>query len=144
MKDNYKVLFITLGALTEGVFSDFTDYKLRKPVLEKLRSLQDTYKVVVIGNQTNRAIRREDFDCAAYSIGSFIASYANKAVDFRYADWADDEKRLLPNVWLLEEAAMAFPALLGGKDCWKLVGMDEKEIADNFGIEYVDLYDFAK
>lgn len=138
-----KVLFMTLEALADGNFMDITDYKLRKSVLDKLRSMENLYKIVVVYNQMNTGISRIDFNSTARSIGCFLASYTNKAVDFRFADWSESGRRQLPNVWLLEEAAMAFPALLGGKDCWSLVGVNDKEIADNFGIDYIELKDFT-
>lgn len=137
-----KVLFVSFQALCEGDLSDCTDYKIRKAVMDKIRQGKGLCKVVVVGNTELPA---EDFGCTARSVMAFIASYTDKAVDFRFAD-KEEPRRMLPNVWLMEEAAMSFPALLGGKDCWAFVGNSDtdRQAAENFGIDYVELKDFIE
>lgn len=136
-----KVLFVSFQALCVGDLNDCTDYMIRKKVIDIIRQDKSLCKVVVVANTDLPA---DDFGCAARSVMAFLTSYTGKAVDFRFADANGEPRMLLPNVWLLEDAVRSFPALLGGKDCWALVGKTDvdRQTAENFGIDYVELKDF--
>lgn len=133
-----RVVFIDFDALVEGELKDCTDYKIKRHTIEVLRRNFDLCKVVVLHNNKTD-IPYEEYIAMVRSVSMFLTTYLGVAVDFRFAGFNDSPDRYLPNIWLLDEAAMGFPALLGGKSDWVYIGTElDKEAAENFEVSFVD------
>lgn len=139
--DSNRVIFISFPSLVEVRDKGYTDLTIRPSVLNTMRDCDMLCRVVILHNQTKPSTIA--YEAAKRAVVAFVVTYLGIAADI-YSEGTDSEFRL-PNVKMLEEAAMRFSALLGGKDCWLYVGNSEtdKETAENFGIKYVPLEKFT-
>lgn len=144
-RNDKKVAFVSFNALADAPLADCTDFRLRKEMLDAFRTAQFA-RIVVLYNKNDDTIDEQDFNAVARSVAMYLVTYLpTTAVSFQVATTRTME-RMMPNIIMLEEEAAYFPALLGGKDCWMLIGetMLDQETAENFEIEFVNAQDFLK
>ena len=165
----YKFLFCDLdGTLTKTVSGktfaeDVTDFRIRKEVLDKVKELNETSKLAFIAIVTNQGgipqyVSENDFYAKLTAIKTFVCQYTK--VPMVVADYcvsldADNEYRK-PNTGMLSRVVSSYEKTFAGKftpDKALIIGDatgkpgqwsdTDKKTAENFGIDYMDVEDFA-
>ncbi len=157
-----KVLFIDLDDTLIKTVSgdtfprDVTDFQIRKEVVDKIRSLKDLQRVVIVSNQGGipEYQTEEDFKAKMKAVEFFVFVYCNVAVSSYYcADTDKSNPRRKPNTGMFEEALLTMLPSLRKKELMLMVGdasgkpndfsNSDKKAAENFGIDYMDVEDFV-
>lgn len=164
----YKFLFCDLdGTLTKTVSGktfaeDVTDFRIRKEVLDKVKELNETSKLAFIAIVTNQGgipqyVSENDFYAKLTAIKTFVCQYTKVPVvaDYCVSLDADNEYRK-PNTGMLSRVVSSYEKTFAGKftpDNALMIGDasgkpgqwsdTDKKTAENFGIDYMDVEDFA-
>lgn len=164
----YKFLFCDLdGTLTKTVSGktfaeDVTDFRIRKEVLDKVKELNETSKLAFIAIVTNQGgipqyVSENDFYAKLTAIKTFVCQYTKVPVvaDYCVSLDADNEYRK-PNTSMLSRVVSSYEKTFAGKftpDNALMIGDasgkpgqwsdTDKKTAENFGIDYMDVEDFA-
>lgn len=154
-----KILFIDLDdtliktASGETFAQDITDFRVRKEVLDRIKSLNFS-RVAIITNQGGipKYVTLEDFIAKLKTIEFFVFSYCKIAVSSHFCDSMDDnDPRRKPNTGMLEDVMHTLPNGLRKKEIMLMVGDasgngawsdNDIKTAENFGIDYMDVNDF--
>lgn len=164
----YKFLFCDLdGTLTKTVSGktfaeDVTDFRIRKEVLDKVKELNETSKLAFIAIVTNQGgipqyVSENDFYAKLTAIKTFVCQYTKvpMVADYCVSLDADNEYRK-PNTGMLSRVVSSYEKTFAGKftpDNALMIGDasgkpgqwsdTDKKTAENFGIDYMDVEDFA-
>ena len=155
-----KILFIDLDdtlirtSSGETFAQDVTDFRLRKDVLDKIKS-EAFMRVAIITNQGGipQYISEEDFVAKIKTIEFFVFSYCKVAVSCHFCASMDKEDpRRKPNTGMLQEVMSTLPNGLRKKEVMLMVGDasgngawcdSDLKRAENFGIDYMDINEFV-
>lgn len=172
MKD-YKILFSDLdGTLIETVSKknfaeDVTDFRIRKAVLDKIRTMEGLRFLFIVTNQGGipEHVSKEDFEAKLNGISAFIHAYINAHVvdeddvwvGYAYCPSMDKSNPMRkPNTGMLEsfmsDELRYAASWLKDKNNMLMIGDasgkagqfsdSDKKCAENFGIDYLDVEDF--
>ena len=172
-----KILFLDLeGTLIrscagKSVFSDVTDFRIRKDVLDKIKGMHGLRYVFIISNQDCVPSRysEHDFRAMLASVCTFVRNYINDIpnsvddidIEAYYCTSSDDDNpNRKPNTGLLERAyeqggLLEFSSpFFRNKSKMLFVGDEsgkhgsgserDKRCAYNFGVDYMDVEDFVQ
>ena len=157
---NKKILFIDLdGTIIKTnsgkVFpTDVTDFKFRKEVLDKIKTIDGLKYIFIVTNQgeITEYVKKLDFETKLNAIKVFVAGYCGVTTYAMYCDSIDKSNpRRKPNIGMLEDAWSWFDdeydksqAFMIGDESGKPGNFSESELrtAINFGIDYIDVEEF--
>lgn len=158
-----KVLFIDLDdtiitTISGNTFpTDVTDFKIRKEVLDKIVEVFTTlYYVEIVSNQGGipQFVDEQDFIGKIKAIESFMQKYLrnhtgrNIFVNSLYCPSNAEICMRKPNTGMLESYSSwkKSELIMIGDDSGKEGDFSDsdKQCAENFGIEYIDIEDFLK
>ena len=158
-----KVLFIDLDdtiitTISGNTFpTDVTDFKIRKEVLDKIVDAFPTlYYVEIVSNQGGipQFVDEQDFIGKIKAIESFMQKYLrnhtgrNIFVNSMYCPSHAEIEMRKPNTGMLESySSWKISELIMIGDASGKEGDfsdSDKQCAENFGIEYIDIEDFLK
>lgn len=135
---------------------DVTDYRIRKDVLDKIKTCKFD-AIVIVSNQGGipQYVSQSDFQVKIYAIARFIQGYCRKPVYYEYCTSYDDDSLRKPNTGMLEDALNQRPIRNAFEKYEMLMIGDasgkegqfsdsDKKCADNFCIDYLDVEDFLK
>ena len=157
-----KVLFIDLDDTLiktvsgESFPRDVTDFQIKKDVVDKIRSMKGLQYVAIVSNQGGipEYVTEADFKAKLKAVEFFLFVYCNVAILSYYcADTDKSNPRRKPNVGMLEDVVSVLPHNLRRKDMMLMVGdasgkaddwsSSDRETAENFDIDYLDVNDFV-
>ena len=156
-----KVLLIDLdGTLIKPVEGkifpkDITDFRIRKDVADRIRSLKNVVRVAIVSNQGGipEYVDEADFIAKIKTIEFFLFAYCKVAVSSHYCTDKDDSHRRKPDIGMLEEVTETLPHNLRDKSKMLMIGdASGKEgdffdsnlmAAKNYGIDYLDVEEFV-
>lgn len=166
MKFYPKVIFADLDdtlirtASGKTFAEDPTDFRIRKDVLDCIRSLKEDYglkSLFIVSNQGGipEFISECDFETKMNSIKTFISGYIQL---YCFAKWCSsrdpNNPRRKPNTGMLEEFYNIIQAYGITKDECMMIGDasgkpgdfsdSDKKTAENFGIRYMDVEEFVE
>ena len=159
-----KVLFIDLDDTLiktvsgESFPRDCTDFQIKKPVVDVIRSMKGLQRIAIVSNQGGipEFVSEEDFKAKLKAVEFFLFVYCGDvAVSSVYcADIDKENPRRKPNIGMFEEVLNTLPYHLRKKELMLMVGDasgkkddysdSDKMAAKNFGIDYMDVNDFEK
>lgn len=157
---NKKILFIDLdGTIIKTnsgkVFpTDVTDFKFRKEVLDKIKTIDGLKYIFIVTNQGGipEYVKKLEFETKLKAIKVFVAGYCGVTTYAMYCDSIDKSNpRRKPNTGMLEDAWSWFDgeydksqALMIGDASGKLGDFSNSDLqtAMNFGIDYIDVEEF--
>lgn len=148
---------------------DCTDFRIRKDVLDKIKTMKGLEYLAIVTNQGGvpQYISQHDVEVKIYSIVEFINSYFS-ATPFRpykeevvlkvsaqyCSSMEKDEPLRKPNTGMLESFLNYAGCEKADKSVMLMIGDasgkpgqfsdSDKKCADNFGIDYLDVEDFLK
>lgn len=134
---------------------DVTDFRLRKDVLDKIRSVASIAHIAIVTNQGGipKFVSKRDFEAKLKAVGMFLTMYTGCPVRAAYCDSLDkDNPSRKPNPGMLESLyAGDYPSY--DKSQMLMIGDasgkpgqfsdSDKKCAENFGIDYLDVEDFV-
>lgn len=134
---------------------DVTDFRLRKDVLDKIKSVAAFAHVAIVTNQGGipKFVSSSDFEAKLKAIGMFVKLYTGCPVRAAYCDSMDkDNPSRKPNPGMLESLYNeVYPSY--DKSQMLMIGDasgkpgqfsdSDKRCAENFGIDYLDVEDFV-
>lgn len=157
-----KILFIDLDgtlirtASGKTFAEDVTDFRIRKDVLDKIRSMKNLLRVEIVTNQGGipQYLSEEDFMAKLKAVEFFIFCYCKVAVGTHYCISLDDkDPNRKPNTGMLDDTMETLPPNIRKKDLMLMVGDasgkegdfsdSDRRTAENFGIDYMDVEDFV-
>lgn len=157
-----KLLFIDLDGTLINTISgntfpeDVTDFRIRKDVLDKIRTMNDLQYIFIITNQGGipEYVDRLDFEAKLMTIRSFVASYCRKTTYATYCSSINkDDPMRKPNTGMLEKYWNNWHELIFTKDDALMIGDasgkpgdfsdSDLQTAKNFGIDYMDVEEFV-
>lgn len=168
-----KVLFADLdGTLIQTASGktfaeDCTDFRIRKDVLDKIKSMKGLVFICIVTNQGGipKFVSKHDFEAKISAVMQFVANYCNDSEDgamdvfLRYCASEDkDNPNRKPNAGMLksimDNELKYADKRLTGKANMLMIGDasgkegqfsdSDKKCAENFGIDYLDVEDFLK
>ncbi len=151
---------------------DCTDFRIRKDVLDKIKTMEGLRFLVVVTNQGDipQYVSKKDFEAKLYGIAHFIQAYLNKdsafiqdeddvKVHFTYCSSMDKTHPCRkPNPGMLQDfldVKLRYASkYMKEKDGMLMIGDasgkpgqfsdSDKKCAENFCIDYLDVEDFLK
>lgn len=134
---------------------DCTDFRIRKDVLDKIKTIKGTLICVnIVTNQGGipQYVSKEDFETKLTAIRYFVAGYTDVSCYSYYcASLNKDDCRRKPNTGMLKEAWNEWLSSYGKEDALMIgdasgkpgqFSDSDKKCAENFGIDYLDVEDF--
>ena len=138
---------------------DWTDFRIRKEVLDKIKALGKLQFVYVVSNQGGipEYISEEEFLAKLNGILEFVSSYTDIVCDGDFCVSMDKgDLRRKPNVKMLEDLFVRHEGLseIDGVSKTEMLMIgdasgkegqfsdSDKKCAENFGIDYLDVEDF--
>lgn len=164
MKD-YHILFTDLdGTLIKTASGktfaeDFTDFRVRKDVLDKIKQMDRNGGIRLIVIVTNQGgipqyISRQDFELKLDVIRELVYGYTGiNCLGYYCSDINKDNPDRKPNTGMLERAWRTWVRNDSDKSQCLMIGDasgkegqfsdSDKKTAENFGIDYMDVEDFV-
>lgn len=158
---NKKILFIDLDDTLIKTVSgktfpeDVTDFRIRKDVLDKIRTMNSFRYIFIVTNQggIGEFVDRYDFETKLESVKKFVSGYCRVTTLALYCSSLDkNDPMRKPNTGMLERV-WSYLGLRFDKSEALMVGDasgkpgdysdSDKKTAENFGIDYVDVEDFV-